>query len=228
MRRPTLNEHMACAALAVIAGAALTSCAVPDPSPPAFQRTTEAAQRTPYGAWIVVRLEGGGVVSGELLALGERSIYVGQGELLHELPTRDIAHARVSLYRAGTAGMRGYVTLGTLTTLSHGLLLIFSAPVWSVGGSLIVRGQSSAGHASYGYRSWWRKGEHPPRGLARYARFPQGLPPGYGQPPPPPPRPPVGTEGGLCYGSGRCEAPLLCEADRCVRPAEPPGEEPVP
>jgi hypothetical protein len=226
MRRPTPTERWARRALAAFACAALLGCAVHDPSPPAFKRTLKTAQSTPYGAWIVVALSGGELVTGELLAVDDGTLYVARDTELHVLPLRTVARARISLYEARTGRVVVHTTLGTLSTLSHGFVLVLSAPIWIVSGALIARGQSRTSHVHYTPRTGWRTADRPTWGIARYARFPQGLPPGYGRPPPPPPPagPTVGTEGGLCYGNGTCEAPLRCVDDVCSPPPEVPDE----
>jgi hypothetical protein len=60
--------------------------------------------------------------------------------------------------------------LGTLSTISNGGFLIFTAPMWLIGGSLAVGGESRAPERKSPPLTWVE--------LAPFARFPQGIPDG--------------------------------------------------
>ena len=61
-----------------------------------------------------------------------------------------------------------WTVAGTLSTASHGVALLLSAPAWIIGGSVATTKVSHAPLITYPSRPW--------SDLARYARFPQGLP----------------------------------------------------
>jgi hypothetical protein len=66
--------------------------------------------------------------------------------------------------------MGGLVLLGTLSTISNGAFLLFTAPMWIIGGSIATGARSFEPIVDYPKRDWGH--------LAPFARYPQGMPRG--------------------------------------------------
>jgi hypothetical protein len=119
----------------------------------------------PYGAWIEVKTDSGRV-DGEFIAVSPDSVYVANTSL-QAVNRNRIASARVVVYNSNdvSAGL----ILGPLLTISNGWYLIFTAPMWMIGGTIATISRSYEPVFDYPAKSF---GE-----LTRYARFPRGLPP---------------------------------------------------
>jgi hypothetical protein len=131
------------------------------------------AQADAYGGWIELTYKksaGPRRTAGELIAVSADSVWVLNDSGGIVIPTTAVQSGKLTAYAAQTGNLTTWTLLGTLSTISNGALLIFTAPMWLIGGSLTVGGEA---------RSPERK--HPPLGwieLAPYARFPQGMPEG--------------------------------------------------
>jgi hypothetical protein len=136
-----------------------------DPEP--RQPSIESMQRDAFGGTIVVRLRDR-VVSGELLAIDAAQLYVlERGNGLPSLVDRS-AVMRAELFEYVAGGFTAWGVLGTLSTISHGYLLVLSAPVWLA--TTIVTNVTESRHMVLGYpEAGWD-------GFARWARYPQGPP----------------------------------------------------
>ena len=119
-----------------------------------------------YGGWIDVRSRGS-QIAGELIAISEDTVFVAN-TMLHAVASEDIVSARLVIYDA--AGMGWIVFGGTLSTISNGLFLIFTAPMWLIGGPIAAISRSYEPIVDYPQKSL----EH----FKPFARFPQGLPSG--------------------------------------------------
>jgi hypothetical protein len=165
----------------VLAGGTL-ACAQ-NPAPRGWLVPAREAQADPYGAWIVVsRLGGGPDVGGEFLAVQRDSVFVllADGEV-RTVPLDSVLHARIVFYDAQWGGLAIWTTLGSLSTISNGAFLVFTFPLWVIGGSLATAGQSHA--------PLHRVDRAGDLGLFRmYARFPGGLPANLPRTLPPKPR----------------------------------------
>ncbi|HEX7604399.1 MAG TPA: hypothetical protein VF316_22425 [Polyangiaceae bacterium] len=141
------------------------------------------------GAVTRIYLRSGETLDGELLAVGAHAmaIAVRRGDNDEDLfvSEAEIEKVRVTAYSnaALTGALVTWGAVGTLSTLSHGVFLIFSAPIWTVAGmatSIAAAEDSDQSAVVLG-------GEQAQ--LWQFARFPQGLPPTYpikGNTPPPP------------------------------------------
>ncbi len=155
----------------------------------------ETPQET-RGAWVTVTrvkpLEPRRI-HGELLGVGDSSLVVlayreevgtgGRSFSQWEVKTspvpaapvaisyREVQEVKVTFYRAPEAGMAVWAAIGTVGTLSHGVGLILSAPVWIIVGTASTSGVSHEPEA---------KARTPERirELRKFARFPQGMPAG--------------------------------------------------
>lgn len=150
--------------------AALSACVEnPDPRQPSI----EMMQTHGLGSWVVATSRAGWQVQGELISVTPQYMHIlriGQpGSSLVYLATRDVARAEVYTYES-EGGLGVFGALGTLSTISHGFVLILSAPVWIIATSIAVASESS--HIKLDYPEDESLAE-----LAHWARFPQGIPP---------------------------------------------------
>lgn len=126
-----------------------------------------------YGGWIELTCSTAGKtgvqVSGELIAVGRDSVYV-VNDALHAIAFADVTSGRLAAYASYAGEMGGLVFLGTLSTISNGWFLVLSAPMWIIGGTVAVSVRMLEPVVDYP-----REGLS---SLARFARYPQGLPPG--------------------------------------------------
>jgi hypothetical protein len=121
----------------------------------------------PYGAWVSIKT-GYAQRGGELIAVTEDSVFAAD-TLLRAVASSDILSARLALYDIGDQ-MGVAVSLGTLSTISNGVFLIFTAPMWLIGGSIAAVNRSYDPIIDYP--------DKPLKEFAPFARYPQGLPPG--------------------------------------------------
>jgi hypothetical protein len=123
-----------------------------------------------FGGWIVVeRLDGPEQLRGELISIEADSLLVLDDLVLVSLPLACVSKADLTGY-AASSGIASWTVLGTLSTASHGFLLLLSAPVWLVAGISASAAETHAPHFKHPPSSW--------EALRPFARFPQGMPPG--------------------------------------------------
>jgi hypothetical protein len=155
------------AVLAACAGCAGTSV------PKGWLPAPREAQESAYGGWIEVSYRDGDArqrAVGELIAVGEDSVWILSDSQAVAIPTTAADSGRLWVYAPQTSGLAAWTAAGVLSTISNGIVLVFTAPMWILGGTI------AGGHE---VRAAQRRG--PPLSwaeLARYARFPQGLPEG--------------------------------------------------
>jgi hypothetical protein len=113
-------------------------------------------------------------VEGELLASDEGTVCVLESVVA--APDRtvcvawsNIEEVRVALLPGERGIFAGWTAFGTLSTISHGGFLILSAPIWLLTGISASFGSDPAITAT----------ARGPTKLNEFARFPQGLPPGW-------------------------------------------------
>jgi len=113
-------------------------------------------------------------VSGELLAVDANNLWVLEAtNAITPVSRQEVLEIKIELYDSGSEISVWWTVIGTLSTISHGILLIITGPVWIVSGGTASFGASQANNL---YVSADEAGE-----LFQFARFPQGLPPGFGQ-----------------------------------------------
>ncbi len=172
----------------------------PDPAP----RSMAAVQSDAHGGFAVVKIIGQGAHAGELIAIDLSGVWVlGGGRLIHT-PLENLAELEVHPYDVRVGGVVGWGLLGTASTISHGFILILSAPTWLLVTTLTAAGHSRTARERYTGDNW--------PALAKWARFPQGLPPGM-------------TEHELYYGRS-VSAPLGPPSQQMPSPAPPPPQPP--
>jgi len=165
---PPLSRYL------VVALVALVGCAGTNPAPPEWSPTAEEAGKWIHGHWVVVTLTNGKSVSGELLAVGEAGkpgqelVFVGSEDRVYAVRAIDIRGVQIVEYEPRTAGTgTAWVTVGTLSTISHGLAAVLTIPGWLLLGGIPVRIDSRMG-VSDAYVLDGR--------VSKFARFPQGMP----------------------------------------------------
>lgn len=146
---------------------AVAACATnPDPR----TRPVDLVVRDGYGGWIVVTARQGAEVSGELIAIDPDAVRVLGPTGLISIARSDVASARLWAWDGEHARVAVWGTLGTISTISHGFFLVFSAPVWILTTTITTVVETHAPIVSYPDDGWDK--------LAIWARFPQGTPPG--------------------------------------------------
>lgn len=147
-------------------------------APTGFLPDPAEAGTDALGSWIQLMTRDSVWVTGELIAVAEDSVWV----LPLEGPARAVATDAVSsgkvvAYDAEHGRVVVATLLGTGSTISNGFFLVFTGPLWLLVGTIAAVNQSRAPvhelpaiFAGNPEDSW--------SGLALFARFPQGLPPG--------------------------------------------------
>ncbi len=146
------------------------SCA----TPVSYLPEHEMVGQETHGALVEIEINDGGRYAGELIAVEDTALVI-----------REETEGRIHCFRVGLAGIKsftlryangvnygGLVPLYTLATVSHGLWLIFSAPINFLATTIIAVNASSA------YELNSRRDRLSFEELKMFARFPQGLPRG--------------------------------------------------
>jgi hypothetical protein len=167
----------------------MVACSVWSRPPKKWLPHAEESQREAYGGWVRIDgRDGDANVSyrGELIAVHPDSLYVLEGSGLQAIAMEDVDRAEVIGYDSGYRDAAGLATAGALfSLLTHGFFLVFSIPVWTGVGIGEFHGLLNKARSRYPKKS--REGGHwkpalawgeELREFAKYARFPQGLPPG--------------------------------------------------
>jgi hypothetical protein len=136
----------------------------PDPRMPSVDDT----QKSPFGGWIAVTHKDGVVIHGELLAIDADKIWVySTTNQTESLSLHDVTKAELFKYEADWGiGLWGF--LGSVSTISHGFFLVFSFPIWVISSSVVAAIES--------YHVRLRLPEDNIDELAKWARYPQGMP----------------------------------------------------
>ncbi len=157
---------------ALLAGWCLAGCAS-STAPRGWLPQAVEAQSAAHGGWLSLRVNGGSrgaVHEGELLAIQADSIFILEHGTCFGLPTAQVVKATLTAYDANTRLLAIWTLGGTLSTASHGVGLILSAPVWIIAGTAATASQSRAPQTTFTPATWEK--------TRAYARFPQGLPEG--------------------------------------------------
>ncbi|GEM_PF-2642350 len=156
--------------VAVIALAAFITACVDNPDP--RKPTLAKMEREGVGAWVVATSRAGWEVQGELISVTSEYVHilrVGQpGAALIYLRTTDLSRARVYMYES-EGGLGAIGLLGTLSTISHGFVLLLTAPVWIIATAIAVAAETN--HVELDYPE-----DNSLTEISHWARFPQGIP----------------------------------------------------
>lgn len=140
----------------------------------------DKVEQDPYGAWVSVEpvitnpklLPQYTYISGELIGIDSSNIY-----LLHDslvvVPMDSIKKAITEVADNDKEHFVGWGVLGSASTISHGILLIFTLPMWIITSSVITSNESYSNRyeEKIPTREYWKS-------MIKYSRFPQGIPPG--------------------------------------------------
>lgn len=135
-----------------------------------------------YGGWIKLWLEpdstGAMIGQGELLVISDDSLFWFDEYTLRAVSKDRIKKLKLELYQSKSGQLSTWTLVGTLSTASHGILSLLTAPLW------LLTGIGSTAAASYdpieklskkqidvpGDRFWPK--------IRKGARFPAGFPEG--------------------------------------------------
>jgi hypothetical protein len=156
-------------AFALVSGAA--ACAH-NPAPDGWLAPAVAAQNDPYGAWIVVATSDSSETSGEFLAVDRDTVFVlSIDSTVRALPRAAVRHAQIAFYESQWSQLALWTALGSVSTISNGILLVFTFPTWVIGGTIATSVDSRAPLREVARPEDWDT-------VRMYARFPAGLPEG--------------------------------------------------
>ncbi len=158
------NHDLIHRVLSVVLCFLITSCATTK-VPSHWLSEPEQTASDAYGGWINIESRENRI-AGELIAISEDTVFIADSTF-HAVGSKEILSARLVAYNAPRMG--GYVLLGTISTISNGWFLIFTAPMWIVGGSIATTLRTFEPIIDYPERPLWV--------FIPFARYPQGLPP---------------------------------------------------
>jgi hypothetical protein len=168
MRKRRRVEAVLCLTLAV---SLLGGCAVFH-SPRGWLPKLQQVPSEAYGCWSEVEHISDGQTkktSGELIAVAPGRLFILSQTGVSEIRLISIKWMRLEVFES--ANMLGaWAFVGTLSTLSHGIGLVVSAPIWIISGISAAAAESRSGVIML-------RGS-PTEDIRKYARFPQGLPEG--------------------------------------------------
>jgi len=158
----------------------LTGCASTG-APDGWLPVAAAAPKDPYGSWVTIEFQKGSqeaFLVGEFLAVDRDSLYVlapyyGSSDPIRGVSLDTIKKAKIASFDPETGKAVGWVAMGSLASLSHGLGAAISIPLWMIMGGALAGGQSRTALENYPDLSWSE--------LRMYSRFPQGPPSGLHQ-----------------------------------------------
>lgn len=157
-------------ALVLLALAACTPTLPMDRSVQVGEKTSVPIEDVPVKGFEVALEMRDRTVKGELLAVDKCGVYVLENGAVTGVPSPSVTRATVAVY-SSKAGLYGlWMGVGALSTASHGFLLVFTLPVW-VGAGIPTTVSTAGANDST------QPSANAP--LFQYARFPQGLPPGF-------------------------------------------------
>ncbi len=155
-----------------VTAALLVAGCASNSAPSGFLPSPEEAQTSGYGAWIELRSQdasGERATEGELLAVTADTVWVLSRSGAVALPTSAVAQCKLTAWQSGAGAIAVWTGVGVLSTISNGLFLVFTAPLWIITGTVAGSSESHAPQHKVPPFGWAE--------LAEFARFPQGIPP---------------------------------------------------
>jgi hypothetical protein len=168
--RPTTAERF----LVVLLVSILSGCATTK-APNGWLPAVSDVQSDTYGGWLILSLQRqtqAEVLDGEFIGIRSDSVFLltdkSEGRVV---AMSSIRRAEVQVHQKQTGRVVASTAVGILGTISHGLLLIVTAPVWLITGIIAASSASYLGEfeKSDPDIAWWTK-------MSEHARFPQGVP----------------------------------------------------
>lgn len=162
------NLRIKLAALLIPLAVMISACAAVD-VPKNWLDEPDDFARNSFGGWIeiVMNTEKENKFSGELLAVSGDSVFI-VNDSFQSFAWSGIKEAKLTAYDANVGNMTPLVVLGALSTISNGFYLVFTLPMWTIGGLIAVPARSTDPIINYPEKNY--------AGFAPYCRFPQGLP----------------------------------------------------
>lgn len=157
------NHNALLKALVVVFGLSFFCCANTN-APTRWLAYPDDVPSDVYGSWISVESDSGNV-GGELIAICDDSVFVADSTL-HSISVREIRSARLVVFQP-EGWIAASVLLGTLSTISNGWYLVFTAPMWLIGGTIAAAARSYDPIMDYPRTSMEK--------LVPFARYPQGI-----------------------------------------------------
>ena len=143
-------------------------------APAGFLPKPVEAQQLAFGGWIELTLKGGprdsARVEGELIAVSADTVWVLTIAGARAVPTASVGRGKLTGYDSESGEVATAVLGGAVMTFTNGAFLVFTAPMWIIGG-LITEANQAALPVKEIPRDAWVD-------LRPFARFPQGMPPG--------------------------------------------------
>lgn len=166
-----MRNHKSLFRVAVLTAALLLLACATTHAPTGWLPQAPDTQSEAYGGWIDIKYSNGRAaeaeLSGELIAIGRDSLFIAN-EGLQAIALTDVNSARLTIYNSNAGIVGVLAVLGTLSTISNGAFLLFSAPLWILGGSIAAVKRSRQPVIDYPKQDWQQ--------FVPFARFPQGLP----------------------------------------------------
>jgi len=154
-----------------LACCALAGACAGNPAPKGWLPAPQETPVDPYGAWIEVLALEGTETGGELIAVHDDSVFVlTQDGVLVATARADVKQARTAFYASEYGGLAAWAVVGSIATVSNGVLAVGTLPLWLIVGSIAVGADSRAPLTSVRHDEQWADAR-------KYARFPQGMPP---------------------------------------------------
>ena len=157
----------------IILAVGLFGCASTS-APSGWLSTPQENQSQSYGGWIEIDWSDASGIwksEGELLTLGADAVYLLVDDVVMAIAPKQISYAKLTFYSTDIGPIKGWTLLGTLSTISHGFGLALTAPIWILVGSFAA--------AEVSHRPQLIFPKTPLQEFQKYARFPQGFPPGF-------------------------------------------------
>ncbi|MEX2182668.1 MAG: hypothetical protein WD771_11550 [Gemmatimonadaceae bacterium] len=138
--------------------------------PKRWLATGAETQTTAFGGWAELRLVSGDSVKGELIAVSHDVLWIMRDSAVAIYIKGDVQGGRVIGWNSAASDVITIAFFGVVSTLTHGALLIISAPIWMFVGGMASNSQAELPVRHLTVTDWSQ--------LGAWARFPQGLPDG--------------------------------------------------
>ena len=156
--------------LALAAMFAATGGCASHPAPPKWLPDARQAANSAWGGWIRLQVRTDSartIVGGELIAAHDDTVFVmAPGDSLRAIPHAAIWKAELVQFDPKQGHVSMLAFLGVLSTASHGVALLLTAPAWMITGAsvthVVVNEAMTKSTAV--------------KALRPHARFPQGIP----------------------------------------------------
>ncbi len=107
--------------------------------------------------------------SGEFIAMDDENVYMLY-DSLYVVSKSKISNSFLELDQKSTESYGTWVALGSLATISNGVYLILTMPLWLIGGTSVASGESYRDiyESEFPDENYWQN-------VNKFSRFPQGL-----------------------------------------------------